>query len=731
MGTTTTRLATLVRRCATSAWCPLIWFGGRSSRSYAALLEQLPQGVMQLEVSGTIVHAGGAWRKLIGRSPEQLCGKTFLEYLYPKDRRSCQHFLERASTGSAPEAGLRLRLLATKGEPRWILLRAGPLGPTPSSRLVGTLDDIHERVQAEEMTRAYYRSLENLIGQLPGMLYRCRNDHHWTMEYVSVGSELLCGYRPADLIDNHRISYEDLVHPEDRAWVRSDRQASLRKSQEFELHYRLVSAEGRVRWVLERGRGIYAAGGTLLGVEGIILESRRSAQLGLESWRRVLYEGKSGLPTPALFLDRLHMAVQGACLQGPGFILMLLGVDHCQKLRRQLGKAYDTRLLPELGRRLSEVLGPLDSLCLLEDDGMYALLLLVHPGVSEAAAVARRLQEQAQAPLLAPETTTQVTISIGIVLGKDGQRDGESLLAAGRVALARAHSLGGARFELENPRSHALAALRGVTARELEAALQNGELRLHWQPVIELSGGTSHALEARMIWPHPHRGQLFAEQFVSDLEDSRQVTALWEWIFLEMQRQMESWRRTDGMKVPSGGILVSGTTLLDADSILRLADFLLSGGRFMQPLLVLGITEAVLGERSRAVEGLLRRIDGSGIRLLLDAFGAGNTALLWRWQCIDLVRLEMQAAGEEHMGRLARLAQQLDLTVLVHQVNRPRQLELLRRAGVNYAQGEAVAPLLEPGQVPGYLAAQARRRLEVPGDVSPVSRAPLFSPRLS
>ncbi len=714
MGSAASRFSALAERCAAPARQFLARLKKGSPRDFrggslpggAALLEKLPQGLFCLDVFGVIRFGGGAWRELTGRSAEQSCGHVFLKYLHPKDQGSCRAFLQQVRSGSAPEAGLRLRLLMPEGTPRWFLLRAEPLGPVPdAAELLGTLDDIGEIMQAEEITRAHYRGLENLVGQLPGMLYRCRNDRHWTMEYVSVGSAVLCGYQPDEIINNHSVAFADLIYTGDRERVRSEVRLGLRESRDFELYYRLVGRGGRMCWVLERGRGVFTTSGMLLGLEGIILEASRGAIAERESRRLVLHEEQSGLPTPLLFLDRLRRAIRRAHLEGQGFILMLLSVDRCGELQQRLGKDYETHLLPELGRRLIETLGPLDSLCLLENDGLYALLLAVSPGVSKAVAAARQLQGQAQAPLPMPEEADlQVTVSIGIVLEEDGRRDAETLLAAGRAALSRAHSLGGARFELEDPSGHALVALRGATARELEAALRAEELQLHWQPVIELASGAPHALESRLVWPHQHRGLLFAEQFVPDLEDSRQVTALWEWVFREMRRQMESWRRAADVGMPPGGILVSGTTLLDADAILRLADFLLSGWRSTQPLLMLGITETVLGARSRAVEGMLKRISGSGIHLMLDAFGSGDTALLWRRRCIDLVRLEALAADEEQTGRLIRVAQQLDLETLAHQVDQPEQLESLRRAEVDYVQGEAVAPLLSPDRVSEYLA---------------------------
>lgn len=124
------------------------------------------------------------------------------------------------------------------------------------------------------------RMLETLLGNLDGMVYRCRSDEHWTMEFVSEGCERLTGYRPRDLLMNDRISYELLTHEDDRARVREEVQAGLARQRRFDLEYRIVRADGRIVWVWERGVGIYDAKGALIAIEGIVqdISERKEAE---------------------------------------------------------------------------------------------------------------------------------------------------------------------------------------------------------------------------------------------------------------------------------------------------------------------------------------------------------------------------------------------------------------------------------------------------------------------
>ena len=133
------------------------------------------------------------------------------------------------------------------------------------------------------------RLLETLLANLDGMVYRCRDDDDWTMEFVSDGCLALTGYQPRDLLFNAAISYENITHPDDRKVVRDTIGDCLAVKRRFELEYRIVRADGAVRWVWERGVGIYNAEGGLDALEGFVQDvtARKEAdQALLEAERR-------------------------------------------------------------------------------------------------------------------------------------------------------------------------------------------------------------------------------------------------------------------------------------------------------------------------------------------------------------------------------------------------------------------------------------------------------------
>ena len=112
--------------------------------------------------------------------------------------------------------------------------------------------------------------LETLVGNLPGMAYRCRNDADWTMTYVSDSCEAVTGYRREELENNRTVAYGNLVHVDDRAWLWSKCQTSLAAHAPCQNEYRITDKHGRERWVSERASGVYDAGGELLFIDGFI-----------------------------------------------------------------------------------------------------------------------------------------------------------------------------------------------------------------------------------------------------------------------------------------------------------------------------------------------------------------------------------------------------------------------------------------------------------------------------
>src|SRR5919199_652789 len=153
--------------------------------------------------------------------------------------------------------------------------------------------DLKECLRAEESLRESQRTLATLMSNLPGMVYRCKNDLDCTMEFISEGCYPLTGYHPADLMGNRTVSYAQLIHLDDCNLVRNEIQLALQEHRAFQLTYRMITATGEEKWVWEQGCGVFSSEGEVLALEGFITDitqrkhSEKSLQESEERFRRL------------------------------------------------------------------------------------------------------------------------------------------------------------------------------------------------------------------------------------------------------------------------------------------------------------------------------------------------------------------------------------------------------------------------------------------------------------
>ncbi len=132
--------------------------------------------------------------------------------------------------------------------------------------------EIKEHNLAEGALRESEQRLSRLIGNLPGVVYRCGHDDERTMRFISEGCFPITGYKPADFIENKTISYYKIIHPEDQKNVIEQVETAINKKRPFQLVYRIVTAPGFEKWVWEQGVGIYSDKGFVIAIEGFIID---------------------------------------------------------------------------------------------------------------------------------------------------------------------------------------------------------------------------------------------------------------------------------------------------------------------------------------------------------------------------------------------------------------------------------------------------------------------------
>ncbi|MCK9580095.1 MAG: PAS domain S-box protein [Methanoregula sp.] len=229
--------------------------------------------IIGLDTNGNLTIFNTAAEEVTGYTREKMMGKRCFEVIVPKERfPGVWDEFHHLAAGGTPR-NFESPVLTKSGSVRYISWNNNTI--TEDGKTTATISfgiDITERRHAEEQLKESQRMLATLMGNLPGMAYRCRNDPAWTMEFASEGCADLTGYQSSDLIGNHTTAYADIIHPEDRQRVWDETQEALDANQSFQIMYRIHTSTGTEKWVWVQGLGIHSPKGEIIAIEGFITD---------------------------------------------------------------------------------------------------------------------------------------------------------------------------------------------------------------------------------------------------------------------------------------------------------------------------------------------------------------------------------------------------------------------------------------------------------------------------
>jgi PAS domain S-box-containing protein len=324
-----------------------------SEERYRIAANNTGQLVYDVHLASGKIDWSGAIEAVTGYTAEEFAtvgSKGWMDLIHPDDRDHALKLRDQAiSTGGPYIADYRFR----KKDGSFVeIAERGSFSTDPSDpevHLIGVMEDVSRKREAERELIESQRMISTLMGNLPGMAYRCREDQFWTMEFVSQGCMGLTGYSPEQLISNEVVSYDDIIHPEDRERVRLQVNQALDKGLPFNMTYRIRCAGGEEKWVWEKGQGIFSGNGKLLTLEGIVIDvtEKQRAEAALKeseaNYRRIVETAKEGIwITDADFLTRFVNP----------FMAHILGYRANEMIGRPLHDFMCEEDLPDLKRKM-------------------------------------------------------------------------------------------------------------------------------------------------------------------------------------------------------------------------------------------------------------------------------------------------------------------------------------------------------------------------------------------
>lgn len=407
----------------------------------------------------------------------------------------------------------------------------------------------------------------------------------------------------------------------------------------------------------------------------------------------------TGLPNRLLLGANLDQSIDRARRNGKRLALLMLDLDRFKDVNDSFGHRTGDELLQQVSQRLLARLRQIDVLTRLGGDE-FTVLVEDLPNPETAGRVAQEIIAEFREPwLLGNQCEVTVGLSIGIALFPDHGETPDALLQHADAALYRAKAEGRGRFKYFSDEMTKVVRERIELESRLRRAVALNQLRVYYQPQVDMRTGRIIGAEALVRWLDPEEGLIPPDRFIPLAEESSLISAIGEWVLHETCRQGREWIDA-GLPSLQLSVNVSPRQLAHGDLRSTVAATLESTG-FPANRLVLELTEsALMEERDQAIETLSRlRLDG--VALAIDDFGTGYSSLAYLKRFpLNVLKIDKRFVDDiphhqddmEIAATILAMGHTLRLRVLAEGVETQAQLEFLKAHDCDYYQGYYCSP---------------------------------------
>jgi diguanylate cyclase (GGDEF)-like protein/PAS domain S-box-containing protein len=657
----------------------------RSESLFRTLASSSPIGIYRVDDELGFGYVNERFCEIAGVSGIEEMQRVGMRIFDRDDFRVAAREWERTGALGLPYVG-QSRLRREDGRTTWVSIRTSPLRDE-HGRLtghVGTVEDITERVDAARDT-ARLTEVLSATSDLVAI-----TDREGVLLYLNEAAQRFFN------VDEATMASFDFI------------QVTPRWAQDRYANETLPALSDEGIW---SGEFAYNRDGVEVPVSALFISHRDddghlefvssitrdiSEQKAFEDQlaHQATHDPLTGLPNRVLLLDRLQMALARSGRSGATVGVLFLDLDHFKVVNDSLGHSKGDALLVAIAERLKGVVRPGDTVARFGGDEFVILCEDVRSD-DDGLGIAQRVEQQLAAPIRLDENDIYVTASAGLATAS-GEIDGEALIRDADAAMYRAKDRGRARFEVFDAEMRHTAVDRLDVESALRRAIDHRELRVAYQPKIDLLTGEIVGAEALLRWEHPERGLLPPLEFLQIAEETGLIIPIGAWIFEQACRQAVRWRA----EIPELWPLfvcvnLSGRQLQHPSLVSDLRDIVDRTGA--DPAYIdLEITESVAMHDVQATAEVFAGLKEIGFKLAIDDFGTGYSSLAYlRRFPVDFLKvdrafvdgLEDDASDVAIVRAVVSMAHSLGLQVIAEGVETGGQLARLREMGCDMAQG--------------------------------------------
>ncbi|NOS89398.1 MAG: EAL domain-containing protein [Methylococcaceae bacterium] len=656
------------------------------------VLEGSDLGFWDWKIDTDEVERNPASAAMLGYSHEEIkCTTTaqqWTDFIFPEDREKVWQSIQDVLDGRSPIHKIEYRMIHKNGSLRWIFDHAKVVLRDQSGhplRMSGIHADITERKMAEAELRIAAAAFELQEGM---MVMDAEN----IIIKVNHAFTAITGYSPQEAIGRAP-------------------QLLLRSGRQKTSFYAAMSAsiestgtwQGEI-WNRRKNGEIYPEWHTITVVNGedgkpshyvatlIDITERKSAE---EKIRQLaFYDPLTHLPNRRLLLERLKHSIDVERRTGKHLALLMLDLDRFKAVNDTLGHGAGDELLQQVAKRITARLREVDVVARLGGDEFVVLLKdLAH--TEDAARIAEDIVADLSLPFDLPQSDdVRIGASIGISLYPQHGDTPETLMGNADTALYQAKDRGRGCFAYFSEELTFAARERIALETRLRQAIVQQELRVFYQPQVDIASGRVIGAEALVRWQHPTQGLIMPGQFIPLAEETDLIIAIGSWVFNETCRQGRRWL-DEGLLPLTLSVNVSPHQFRRQDINALVATVLDETG-YPAEHLALEITESGLMENQDKAMAILNGLREQGIRLAIDDFGTGYSSLAYlKYFPLDVLKIDKSFIDDipylqgdmEIASTIIAMAHTLGFKVSAEGVETPEQLAFLREKGCDSYQG--------------------------------------------
>ncbi|USU09900.1 EAL domain-containing protein [Sphingomonadaceae bacterium OTU29MARTA1] len=451
-----------------------------------------------------------------------------------------------------------------------------------------------------------------------------------------------------------------------------------------------LDVRGEERWWELAASPRFDETGSFCGFRGVgsdVTEQRASAD---KINRMARFDTLTGLPNRLMVNETLVRAMADADKWGRRCAFMMIDLDRFKAVNDTLGHPIGDRLLGRVSERLGQLMSE-NEMCGRLGGDEFAVVMRDATNTAAVEGLARRIIETLSRPYEVDAHTLYIGASVGLAIGPRDGRTAEMLIRSADLALYRAKDAGRGVYHAYEPELHVQAEERRVLEMALRQALDNGEMHLHYQPVVDAGTGGLKGFEALLRWQSPQFGNVSPAKFIPLAEEARLIQPIGEWVLRTACAEAATWRSDVRIAVN-----VSPDQLQNPNFVTVVTSALANSGLSAERL-ELEVTESVFMHEGLGATKVLERILDLGVRLSLDDFGTGYSSLGYlsrtRFSSIKIDRSFVQGASKGVKEAIAiiravvALAQSLGMATTAEGVETEAEHRMVQDLGCTKVQG--------------------------------------------